>query len=239
MPALPLFDTGARRSRRSKIKRSSFLVVQNNRVTLGTHSERLTRSILHDRFLFLHFSSHKSRMSFTELDYDTEGYFIRRFTIMPVPFNEPSITFNYVIGASGNDYPCRTLRMCFYDLRRHGYIYDDDLEQCIDALHNHQFRGIMPGTQRFWSIFSDEWVYFTELVDDVMAMYRLAVNFADLTDDEDEENHNPQEIDLYEVPFPEDIGRFRLNVADFEPFPVEELFGEGIDMDDFFEHFMN
>ncbi|UNI72588.1 MAG: hypothetical protein [Avonheates virus Gas_102] len=142
-----------------------------------------------------------------------EDLFFEPYPIMPTrisinPYRH--VAYHEIIGGAGTAYPCSVVARCFDDLYDHELFVDNDHHAAMDALTNHMWRGILPGDTRFYSPYSGEYVYFLELVDDVMSMYEMAVNFFDLTDSE-EENVEPEAvINLYDRPFPRNIGAFRL-----------------------------
>jgi len=143
------------------------------------------------------------------------------------------IRHHEVLGSNGRSYPCRIVWTCINDLYRHQLLTRDDHDRQISALQDHMYRGTLPGDTRFYSVYSGEHVYWVELVDDLMEMYTMAVNFWDLTDS-DEENHEPMidhdvPRDLYAVPFPTNIGAFRLHMQAMMAMDIEE---DGIDTDE-------
>ena len=116
-----------------------------------------------------------------------------------------------VIGASGRSYPVGIIGQGIDDLYDNDLLTYDDHHSAIEALQNHMRRGIMPGLTRFYSVYSGERVYFTEMVDDVAEMYTLAMNFWDLTDDESENEEPDGVTDLWTGPFrASNIGAMRM-----------------------------
>lgn len=130
--------------------------------------------------------------------------------LQPLPTMASIIRNHLVFGLSGREYPCRVIEFCLNDLYDHDLLTRSDYGLQIAALHDHMFRGILPGLRRFYSAYSGEHVLFLELVDDLMEMYIIAANFFDETDDEMEEMDPVEEEDLYAEPHPTNIGAFRL-----------------------------
>ncbi|UNI72592.1 MAG: hypothetical protein [Avonheates virus Gas_1078] len=114
---------------------------------------------------------------------------------------------------NGDWVPCKIAHECMRDLYHYGHLDDIMYTEWSDALQDYVYHGIMPGQDRFYSVYTSEYVYFLEMIGDTMEMFNLAMNFWDLTDDE--EWLDPAEVvmrdeDLYARPFPTNIGGFRL-----------------------------
>ena len=160
-----------------------------------------------------------SQISFMKRSMPTNDPFRPRFfepmpTLQRVPIRHDDdgtpVYHDEVIGSSGRAYPCAVIYKCIDDVLDHELItYDQSVHQG-QAVADHQYSGILPGSRRFYSPYSGEYVYFVELLDDYIEMYTMAMNFWDLTDSE-EENEDPMQVDdLWARPFPTNIGAFRL-----------------------------
>lgn len=121
-----------------------------------------------------------------------------------------------ITGKSGKAYSCALLRHCFIDLFRHGHIGTCEMDIYMDALSAHVNDGILPGDTRFFSVMTGSSVYWTTMIDDVMNMYELALNFWELSDSEDEQAVMVSEP----ITFPDNIGVFRM--LNFDPEDPED-----------------
>lgn len=115
------------------------------------------------------------------------------------------------VTASGADFSCSLLRDCILDLHRYQYIDDDEYRAQMEALDNLVLLGALPGSTRFWSVYSYERVFWPQLVEEMRWLYAIAVNNNDQTQS-DEENQDPNvSIDLYDdEDFPVNIGQWAM-----------------------------
>lgn len=115
------------------------------------------------------------------------------------------------ITASGREIEFPILGYICHDLRAHGHITFEEYSEMHYWIESYRSGGAMPGLQRFRSPFTNEMVYFVHLLDDLLEMWQIASNWADLTDDEDDQESltGEEDIDLYR-PWPHDIGRVCL-----------------------------
>ena len=115
------------------------------------------------------------------------------------------------ITSSGREIEFPILGYIIYDLVVHGHITGMEYAEMLYWINSYREGGAMPGTRLFRSPLSDEPVKFVYLLDDLLEMWHLANNWADLTDDE--ENSDPlvghEDIDLFRH-WPVDIGRVCL-----------------------------
>ena len=119
------------------------------------------------------------------------------------------VRYHHVVGFTGQAYPVHCVRSCAMDLYHHGHVSRDNLDSQLRALNDHAFNGIMPGDRQFFSYYSRQWMTFVHWIDELIVMYTMAVNWQDVTDDEEDDGIEIV-IDLYDVPFPTNIGVFSM-----------------------------
>ena len=108
----------------------------------------------------------------------------------------------------GNGISCDMLDRCVYDLIIHEHISHEQAYDIARAMNECADHGVLPGMDRFYSPWSRTLVMWPRFISDIIALYTLAVNFADMTDSEEENTDPNSVIDLWEAEFPTNIGIF-------------------------------
>lgn len=122
----------------------------------------------------------------------------------------PGVAVTY----NGRHVEFETLHYINDDLHHFGYHNDQEYHTIRYWILNYQNGGALPGTTKFYSVYSGEQITFLKLLDDLYTMYVMASNWYDLTDDETVESTLDDlasvAVNLFPV-HPIHIGRFNMN----------------------------
>ena len=200
-PALPLFDTGTRAiCGIPKYFLTRLLLLSAIRDVSKTSTPRGT--------------SNAKPVSFFSFFRDEV------LTIFKMPIHNPYalVRNTTVTSRTGRVVPICRMREAIIDLCHHGHITTADREEQLIALREAEIDDWLPGFKMFYSCFIGKYVLWPKLVDHVMDMYEIAVQWT--LDDDDGSVSDPMPlIDYWKFTVPRNIGMFRRN-WDRAPHPV-------------------
>lgn len=133
---------------------------------------------------------------------------INCFTIMPFPAARvPRLATT----ATGRQVEFGILHYCLWDLFDTGYLHLQEYTLAEYWLRSYQQGGALPGCRRFFDIHSNDWVYFTQMLDGLFEMFCSARDAESLNNSSETEATHPS-TDSEDIlqPWPHMIGRFGL-----------------------------
>ena len=127
---------------------------------------------------------------------------------------------------TGRDIPFPVLFYCVDDLYHHRYISLAEWHTLHEWIMSYHDGLAMPGDTRFRSPYTNQMVFFPQLLDDLAELFHAATNWDDLTTQE-EEAEDPtgvEDIDLF-LPYPKNIGRYaRIPLQELEIMDMNVIF---------------